>query len=45
VELIGHLPFYGAMAFLLVWTPEEEDLWIKGLRDLPIRRADSSASV
>jgi hypothetical protein len=35
VELIGHLPFYGAMAFLLVWTPEEGDLWIKGLRARP----------
>lgn len=35
VELIGHLPFYGAMAFLLVWTPEEEDLWITGLRARP----------
>src|SRR5215203_728460 len=45
VELIGHLPFYGAMAFLLVWTPEEQDLWIKGLRNMPRRRADSSAGV
>src|SRR5436190_684469 len=44
-ELIGHLPFCGAMALLLVWTPEEQDLWIKGLRAMPIRRADSSASV
>jgi uncharacterized membrane protein YphA (DoxX/SURF4 family) len=35
VELIGHLPFYGAMAFLLVWTPEEGALWIKGLRVRP----------
>ena len=39
VELIGHLPFYGAMAFLLVWTPEERDLWINGLRNISIRRA------
>ena len=45
VELIGHLPFYGAMAFLLVWTPEEQDLWIKGMRAMPIRRAELSASV
>src|SRR3954467_10829689 len=34
VELIGHLPFYGAMAFLLVWTPEEHDLWINGMRNI-----------
>jgi hypothetical protein len=39
VELIGHLPFYGAMAFLLIWTPEERDLWINGLRNFSIRRA------
>ena len=45
VELVGHLPFYGAMAFLLVWTPEEEGLWIKGLLDMPGRRAVSSATV
>lgn len=45
VELIGHLPFYGAMALLLVWTPEEQNLWIKGLGDLRTRRADSRASV
>src|SRR5262245_60790099 len=32
VELIGHLPFYGALAVLLIWTPEESDLWIKGLQ-------------
>jgi uncharacterized membrane protein YphA (DoxX/SURF4 family) len=25
VELIGHLPFYGALAVLLVWTPSIED--------------------
>ena len=45
VELIGHLPFYAAMAFLLVWTPEEHDLWIKGLRGTPTRRADLPVSV
>jgi len=38
VELIGHLPFYGALAFLLIWTPEESDLWIKGLRGAGARR-------
>ena len=32
VELIGHLPFYGALAVLLVWTPEESDLWLRGMR-------------
>ena len=42
VELIGHLPFYGAMAFLLVWTPEERDLWINGLRNISIRRASNA---
>jgi uncharacterized membrane protein YphA (DoxX/SURF4 family) len=33
VELVGHLPFYGAIAALLVWTPDAEDgeLWIRGL--------------
>jgi hypothetical protein len=33
VELVGHLPLYGVMAVLLVWTPREEDarLWTKGV--------------
>lgn len=33
VELVGHLPMYGVMAILLVWTPREEDdrLWIEGV--------------
>lgn len=33
VELVGHLPIYGLMAVLLVWTPREEDqeLWIRGV--------------
>ncbi len=33
VELLGHLPFYGVMAMLLVWTPQEEDqrLWAEGV--------------
>lgn len=32
-ELVGHLPFYGAIAFLFVWTPGREDaeLWWKGI--------------
>ena len=34
LELVGHLPFYGAMALLLVWTPRADDarLWVGGLR-------------
>jgi len=38
VELVGHLPFYGALAVLLVWTTGEEDqrLWLEGLnRGMP----------
>jgi uncharacterized membrane protein YphA (DoxX/SURF4 family) len=33
VELVGHLPIYGAMAVLLIWTPdlEEQRLWIQGV--------------
>ena len=33
VELVGHLPLYGVMAMLLVWTPDEEEqrLWTKGV--------------
>ena len=33
VELVGHLPLYGVMAMLLVWTPQEEDqrLWTEGV--------------
>ena len=31
VELIGHLPFYGALAVLLIWTPEESELWLRGV--------------
>ena len=35
LELVGHLPFYGAMALLLVWTPRADDarLWLEGLRE------------
>ncbi len=35
-ELIGHMPFYGALAFLLVWTPRDRELWIAGLRRGPL---------
>ena len=33
VELLGHLPLYGVMAVLLIWTPTEEDqrLWVQGV--------------
>jgi uncharacterized membrane protein YphA (DoxX/SURF4 family) len=33
VELVGHLPLYGVMAVLLIWTPTEEDqrLWVRGV--------------
>ncbi len=31
-ELIGHLPFYGAMAVLLVWSRQDEGVWVGGLR-------------
>jgi uncharacterized membrane protein YphA (DoxX/SURF4 family) len=41
-ELVGHLPIYGAMAVLLIWenTKQNEELWLRGLRDgpLPIKR-------
>lgn len=32
-ELAGHLPFYGALAALLVWTPAADDqvLWMRGV--------------
>ncbi len=33
VELTGHLPLYGVMAVLLVWTPDdaEQRLWVRGV--------------
>jgi uncharacterized membrane protein YphA (DoxX/SURF4 family) len=33
VELVGHLPLYGVMGILLVWTPQEEDqrAWVSGV--------------
>jgi uncharacterized membrane protein YphA (DoxX/SURF4 family) len=35
VELVGHLPFYGALAVLLIWTPSDEDqrLWLQGMNE------------
>ena len=40
-ELIGHLPLYGIMAVLLLWAPgrENAELWLKGLREGPLRIA------
>ena len=37
-ELIGHLPIYGTLAVLLLWTLGREnlDLWVKGLREGPL---------
>ena len=35
-ELIGHMPFYGALAFFLIWTPRDRDLWIAGIRQGPL---------
>lgn len=29
-ELVGHLPIYGVMVVLLIWTPEDERLWLRG---------------
>jgi uncharacterized membrane protein YphA (DoxX/SURF4 family) len=33
VELVGHLPIYGVMAVLLIWTPSEKSgrLWVRGV--------------
>jgi uncharacterized membrane protein YphA (DoxX/SURF4 family) len=35
VELVGHLPFYGIMALLLVWmgTDRDDQLWVAGVCD------------
>lgn len=35
VELVGHLPFYGLLAVLLVWTPQDEEqrLFARGVHD------------
>jgi hypothetical protein len=37
-ELIGHLPIYGTLAVLLVWSPARENLWLwlSGLREGPL---------
>lgn len=38
IELVGHLPIYGALAVLLVWSPtaKEQALWVSGLREGPL---------
>jgi hypothetical protein len=40
VELVGHLPIYGAFAALLIWDRDSRALWLRGLREgpLPIER-------
>jgi uncharacterized membrane protein YphA (DoxX/SURF4 family) len=37
-ELVGHLPIYGTMAVLLLWSPGRENLalWVQGLRGGPL---------
>ena len=37
-ELVGHLPIYGIMAVLLLWSPGRENaaLWLHGLRGGPL---------
>lgn len=50
-ELIGHLPIYGTLAILLVWSPGEANraLWMHGLRDVflpePRRTQDNDAKM
>jgi uncharacterized membrane protein YphA (DoxX/SURF4 family) len=38
VELVGHLPIYGAMALLLIWENSSQNmtLWVRGLREGPL---------
>lgn len=37
-ELIGHLPIYGTLAVLLIWSEDGENLrlWLRGLREGPL---------
>jgi hypothetical protein len=37
-ELIGHLPIYGTLAILLVWSLGRDNLalWLNGLREGPL---------
>jgi hypothetical protein len=45
VELVGHLPIYGAFAALLIWDNASLPLWLRGMREgpLPVTRDVSSA--
>jgi hypothetical protein len=45
VELVGHLPFYGIMALLLVWVGDERDreLWVAGVCDGPEKSTSAAA--
>jgi uncharacterized membrane protein YphA (DoxX/SURF4 family) len=36
VELVGHLPIYGAFAALLIWDHTSLPLWLRGLREGPL---------
>lgn len=42
-ELVGHLPIYGALAVLLIWSSEAEnrELWLGGLRKGPLEILNS----
>ncbi len=37
-ELVGHLPIYGTLAVLIVWSYDEHNLalWLRGLREGPL---------
>jgi len=45
-ELIGHLPIYGTLAVLLIWSPGSDNLalWLHGLRDGPLAILNSQAA-
>jgi uncharacterized membrane protein YphA (DoxX/SURF4 family) len=44
-ELVGHLPIYGTLAALLVWSPGPANLalWLNGLREGPLSIPDKQA--
>ncbi|MEX2534304.1 MAG: DoxX family membrane protein [Trueperaceae bacterium] len=44
VELVGHLPFYGVMALLLIWTARDRELWTAGL-GISTPKADAPGGV
>lgn len=45
-ELIGHLPIYGTLAALLIWSSGNENLalWLHGLRNGPLAILDAQAT-